>query len=90
MSAASTPSEAQSAAVTPVMGPPKQPAAMLVMSGGEGYIDFRIGKVYLRFSFFCFASAFYCRAKRFLGISRVVQGRWRFLKLRFKFTFLSN
>lgn len=45
MSAASTPSEAQSAAVTPVMGPPKQPAAMLVMSGGEGYIDFRIGKL---------------------------------------------
>lgn len=45
MSAASTPSEAQSAAVTPVMGPPKQPAAMLVMSGGEGYIDFRIGEL---------------------------------------------
>lgn len=44
MSAASTPSEAQSAAVTPIMGPPKQPAAMLVMSGGEGYIDFRIGE----------------------------------------------
>lgn len=44
MSAASTPSEAQSAAVTPVGGPPKLPAAMLVMSGGEGYIDFRIGK----------------------------------------------
>lgn len=50
MSAASTPSEAQSAAVTPVMGPPKQPTAMLVMSGGEGYIDFRIGK--LPFFFF--------------------------------------
>lgn len=45
MSAASTPSEAQSAAVTPVSGPPKQPAAMLVMSGGEGYIDFRVGKL---------------------------------------------
>lgn len=43
MSAASTPSEATSAAVTPVSGPPKTPAAMLVMSGGEGYIDFRIG-----------------------------------------------
>ncbi|KAK4877657.1 hypothetical protein RN001_010163 [Aquatica leii] len=43
MSAASTPSEAASAAVTPVNGPQKQPAAMLVMSGGEGYIDFRIG-----------------------------------------------
>ncbi|KAF5278986.1 hypothetical protein FQA39_LY05664 [Lamprigera yunnana] len=43
MSAASTPSEAASAAVTPVNGPTKQPAAMLVMSGGEGYIDFRIG-----------------------------------------------
>ncbi|GJQ76842.1 putative JNK-interacting protein [Trypoxylus dichotomus] len=43
MSAASTPSEAQSAAVTPVNGPSKPPAAMLVMSGGEGYIDFRIG-----------------------------------------------
>lgn len=52
MSAASTPSEAQSAAVTPVMGPPKQPAAMLVMSGGEGYIDFRIGEENrCRFSF---------------------------------------
>lgn len=23
---------------------PKKPAAMLVMSGGEGYIDFRIGE----------------------------------------------
>lgn len=45
MSAASTPSEAHSAAVTPVGGPPKLPAAMLVMSGGEGYIDFRIGKI---------------------------------------------
>lgn len=44
MSAASTPSEAHSAAVTPVSGPSKPPAAMLVMSGGEGYIDFRIGK----------------------------------------------
>lgn len=44
MSAASTPSEAASAAVTPISGPPKVPAAMLVMSGGEGYIDFRIGK----------------------------------------------
>lgn len=44
MSAASTPSEAHSAAVTPVGGPTKPPAAMLVMSGGEGYIDFRIGK----------------------------------------------
>jgi len=43
MSAASTPSEAASAAVTPINGPPKTPAAMLVMSGGEGYIDFRIG-----------------------------------------------
>ncbi|KAK9695935.1 JNK-interacting protein leucine zipper II [Popillia japonica] len=43
MSAASTPSEAHSAAVTPVSGPSKPPAAMLVMSGGEGYIDFRIG-----------------------------------------------
>lgn len=44
MSAASTPSEAHSAAATPAGGPPKPPAAMLVMSGGEGYIDFRIGK----------------------------------------------
>ena len=24
----------------------KKPAAMLVMSGGEGYIDFRIGELY--------------------------------------------
>lgn len=53
MSAASTPSEAQSAAVTPVMGPPKQPTAMLVMSGGEGYIDFRIGEDFCDDSF-CF------------------------------------
>ncbi|XP_017783541.1 PREDICTED: JNK-interacting protein 3 isoform X2 [Nicrophorus vespilloides] len=44
MSAASTPSEAHSAAVTPIGGPQRlPPAAMLVMSGGEGYIDFRIG-----------------------------------------------
>ncbi|XP_031347339.1 JNK-interacting protein 3 isoform X2 [Photinus pyralis] len=43
MSAASTPSEATSAAVTPINGPMKTPAAMLVMSGGDGYIDFRIG-----------------------------------------------
>ena len=47
MSAASTPSEAHSATVTPVSGPHKPPAAMLVMSGGEGYIDFRIGNVTL-------------------------------------------
>ena len=44
MSAASTPSEAHSAGVTPIGGLPKPPAAMLVMSGGEGYIDFRIGE----------------------------------------------
>jgi hypothetical protein len=25
----------------------KKPAAMLVMSGGEGYIDFRIGELYI-------------------------------------------
>ncbi|XP_022910813.2 JNK-interacting protein 3 isoform X1 [Onthophagus taurus] len=43
MSAASTPSEAHSASITPIGGPTKPPAAMLVMSGGEGYIDFRIG-----------------------------------------------
>jgi hypothetical protein len=24
----------------------KKPAAMLVMSGGEGYIDFRVGELY--------------------------------------------
>lgn len=43
MSAASTPSEAHSAAVSPVNGPIKPPTNMLVMSGGEGYIDFRNG-----------------------------------------------
>jgi hypothetical protein len=43
MSAASTPSEALSTSATSIGLPPKQPSAMLVMSGGEGYIDFRIG-----------------------------------------------
>lgn len=44
MSAASTPSEAHSAAVTPTGCPPKPPSVMLVMSGGDGYIDFRVGR----------------------------------------------
>ena len=44
MSAASTPSEALSTSAVTIGLPPKQPSAMLVMSGGEGYIDFRIGK----------------------------------------------
>lgn len=44
MSAASTPSEAHSAAVSPTGDPSKPPTTMLVMSGGEGYIDFRIGR----------------------------------------------
>lgn len=44
MSAASTPSEAHSAGVLPMSAPSKAPPAMLVMSGGEGYIDFRIGE----------------------------------------------
>ncbi|XP_063910982.1 JNK-interacting protein 3 isoform X4 [Zophobas morio] len=43
MSAASTPSEALSTSAVTIGLPPKQPSAMLVMSGGEGYIDFRIG-----------------------------------------------
>ncbi|KAJ8927569.1 hypothetical protein NQ314_019952 [Rhamnusium bicolor] len=43
MSAASTPSEAMSASVSSVGGQLKQPTAMLVISGGEGYVDFRIG-----------------------------------------------
>ncbi|CAH0547259.1 unnamed protein product [Brassicogethes aeneus] len=43
MSAASTPSEAMSASVSSVGGPLKQPSAMLVISGGEGYVDFRVG-----------------------------------------------
>ncbi|XP_008190561.1 JNK-interacting protein 3 isoform X2 [Tribolium castaneum] len=43
MSAASTPSEALSTSATSIGLPPKQPSAMLVMSGGEGYIDFRVG-----------------------------------------------
>ncbi|XP_018324079.2 C-Jun-amino-terminal kinase-interacting protein 4 isoform X2 [Agrilus planipennis] len=42
MSAASTPSEAHSAALSPIGGPPKTSSVMLVMSGGEGYIDFRL------------------------------------------------
>ncbi|KAJ8980243.1 hypothetical protein NQ317_003751 [Molorchus minor] len=42
MSAASTPSEAMSASVSSVGGQLKQPSAMLVISGGEGYVDFRI------------------------------------------------
>lgn len=44
MSAASTPSEAMSASVSSVGSALKQPSAMLVISGGEGYVDFRIGK----------------------------------------------
>lgn len=44
MSAASTPSEALSTTSATIGLPPKLPSAMLVMSGGEGYIDFRIGK----------------------------------------------
>jgi hypothetical protein len=47
MSAASTPSEALSTSATSIGLPPKQPSAMLVMSGGEGYIDFRIGEYFL-------------------------------------------
>lgn len=49
MSAASTPSEAHSAGVLPMSAPSKAPPAMLVMSGGEGYIDFRIGKYLVSF-----------------------------------------
>uniref|UniRef100_A0A6P7GY34 JNK-interacting protein 3 n=1 Tax=Diabrotica virgifera virgifera TaxID=50390 RepID=A0A6P7GY34_DIAVI len=43
MSAASTPSEAMSASVSSVGNTLKSPTAMLVISGGEGYVDFRIG-----------------------------------------------
>ncbi|XP_056648463.1 JNK-interacting protein 3 isoform X2 [Diorhabda sublineata] len=43
MSAASTPSEAMSASVSSVGNNLKNPSAMLVISGGEGYVDFRIG-----------------------------------------------
>ncbi|KAG5900685.1 hypothetical protein JTB14_005949 [Gonioctena quinquepunctata] len=42
MSAASTPSEAMSASVSSIGNSLKQPSAMLVISGGEGYVDFRI------------------------------------------------
>ncbi|CAH1995293.1 unnamed protein product [Acanthoscelides obtectus] len=42
MSAASTPSEAMSASVSSFGNALKQPTAMLVISGGEGYVDFRI------------------------------------------------
>lgn len=66
MSAASTPSEAHSAAVTPVGGPPKLPAAMLVMSGGEGYIDFRIGKIDIALYCFSHSSILYCTFCLFL------------------------
>lgn len=62
MSAASTPSEAHSAAVTPVGGPPKLPAAMLVMSGGEGYIDFRIGKIHSARHCFDYSTVLCCTA----------------------------
>lgn len=48
MSAASTPTTAEaSQTAVAVVGqtlPVKKPPAMLVLSGGEGYIDFRIGK----------------------------------------------
>nr|CAI5869512.1 unnamed protein product [Callosobruchus analis] len=43
MSAASTPSEAMSASVSSFGNALKVPTAMLVISGGEGYVDFRIG-----------------------------------------------
>nr|CAI5869510.1 unnamed protein product [Callosobruchus analis] len=42
MSAASTPSEAMSASVSSFGNALKVPTAMLVISGGEGYVDFRI------------------------------------------------
>nr|CAH7741359.1 unnamed protein product [Callosobruchus chinensis] len=42
MSAASTPSEAMSASVSSFGNALKLPTAMLVISGGEGYVDFRI------------------------------------------------
>lgn len=48
MSAASTPSEAMSASVSSVGNALKQPTAMLVISGGEGYVDFRIGECFLK------------------------------------------
>ncbi|XP_060519194.1 JNK-interacting protein 3 isoform X2 [Cylas formicarius] len=43
ISAASSPSEAMSVSVSSIGGPPKPPNAMLVISGGEGYVDFRNG-----------------------------------------------
>lgn len=39
--------DAQSAYYNNRTSPNQLPAAMLVLSGGEGYIDFRIGKFYL-------------------------------------------
>lgn len=53
MSAASTPNDQQMAVAT--VGSPKRPPVMLVLSGGEGYIDFRIGKYIFLFNFYhCF------------------------------------
>ncbi|XP_030754123.1 JNK-interacting protein 3 isoform X2 [Sitophilus oryzae] len=43
VSAASTPSEAMSASVTSVGEQQKHPHSMLVISGAEGYVDFRVG-----------------------------------------------
>ncbi|XP_048525425.1 JNK-interacting protein 3 isoform X4 [Dendroctonus ponderosae] len=43
ISSASSPSEAMSASVTSLESPTKQPpTSMLVISGGEGYVDFRV------------------------------------------------
>lgn len=57
MSAASTPSDQQMPIVT--VGPPKRPPVMLVLSGGEGYIDFRIGKTFEISTFFTYAFFFF-------------------------------
>ncbi|XP_050312049.1 JNK-interacting protein 3 isoform X2 [Anthonomus grandis grandis] len=43
VSAASTPSEAMAASATSVGSSSTKPTSMLVISGGEGYVDFRIG-----------------------------------------------
>lgn len=49
MSAASTPQDARDWMQVVTVGAQKKPPVMLVLSGGEGYIDFRIGEFHIDF-----------------------------------------
>lgn len=65
MSAASTPSEAMSASVSSLGNAVKHPSAMLVISGGEGYVDFRIGKLLDFFIYLHNLSRMYEKLRKF-------------------------